>query len=122
MSRETALKNIHGEENLVEIGVELMRPGFVANDFVTLNDGGNANPRRTISRGAIHSNYFPGRADEHFRSASNFRGESQCDIEFRTGAGVLFEHEVQTTRGNIARLSVVLGNNLLDGHSNVHGK
>ena len=80
-----------------------------ANDFVALDDGGNADSRGTIFRFFVDPNHFAHRADEHFRSSGYFGGQSKRQVEFGSRAQILIDCKVNAASGNITCLSAARG-------------
>jgi hypothetical protein len=85
---------------------ELLGRRIGTNNFVPLNDRGDADARRAVFRLLVDSNHFPHGANENFRTAGDFGGQSERNVELRTGSQVLVNCEVNTACGNVACLSV----------------
>src|SRR5580692_10526512 len=88
---------------------ELLSRRIGTNDFVALDDGGNADTVGTIFRTLVDSNHFAHGANENFRTSSHFGGQNKRDVQFRARAHVLIDCEVDAASGNIARLPVARG-------------
>ncbi len=65
---------------------DLLSGGFGANDFVALDDRGNANSSGAIFRPFVDPNHFAHRANENFRTAGHFGGQSERNVKFGSRA------------------------------------
>jgi len=88
---------------------DLLSGGFSANDFVALDDRGNANSSGAIFRPFVDSNHFAHRTNENFRTAGHFSGQSERNVKFGSRARILINCKVNAAGGNVARLSAARG-------------
>jgi hypothetical protein len=76
----------------------LVRGRFCPDDFVPFDDRGNPHAGIVALWPFIYSYYLAHRADENFRSASDFGRQRQSDIEFRPGSQILINRKINATR------------------------
>jgi hypothetical protein len=97
---------------------DLLSGRFSTNNFVSLNDRGNADSSGAIFRLLVDSNHFAHRANENFRTSGDFGGQSERNVELRSRAQIPVNCEVNAACGNVARLSIARGNLFFNWHAN----
>ncbi len=95
---------------------------FGTNNFVALDDCGNADPGGVIFRFFVDPNHFAHRANENFRTSGHFGGQSERYVEFRSSAQILINCKVNAACGNVARLSAARGDLFLNWYPNNDGQ
>ena len=105
-------------ESILAAAAALGRFRPVANNFVSLDDGGHADLGRSVFRLPVDANYFSHCSNENFRTSSDFRRKREGEIQFGAGAKILINCKVNTASGDVARFPAVCGRFLFHWKTN----
>jgi len=79
---------------------------FVADNLISLNQGGDANLVVVFVRDLFDSNDFSDGPDEHFRAAGDFSGQRHSQIQLGASGEVITDVKIDSASGYVASLSV----------------
>jgi hypothetical protein len=97
---------------------DLLSGRFGTDNFVALDDRGDADSAGTIFRFPVDSNHFAHRPNENFRTSGHFGGQSERYVKLGSRAHILVNGKVNAACGNVAGLPVARGKLFLNWYPN----
>jgi hypothetical protein len=101
-----------------ESAEDLLSGRFGTDNFVALDDCGNAHSTGTIFRFPVNSNHFAHRPNENFRTSGHFGGQGERYVKLGSRAHILVNGKVNAACGNVAGLPVARGKLFLNWYPN----